>query len=234
MCSVWDKHLQDTEVAPRQALSYVAWLGVQANAQAAVDPQMVEDALRGLHQHLPLLWAEAVQAQNRRRGTRRNKPGVTIPRINVGDFVLVAQTTCPHKLRMNWTGPHEVVAPVNKFCYQVRPLLPPPQRRPLITVHIVRIRRFSNAALDTVADRRRMEESAVRDYPDNFVQRFLDHRRNQRTHKVELKVRWLGFDAAGDTWEPVASLVDTCPDLVEAYLREHNDPMLQRLLTRYF
>lgn len=223
-----------TGVSPRQALSYVAWLGVQADVQAAVDPQMVEDALRGMHQHLPLLWAEAVQAQDRRRRARRNKPGVTMPRINVGDFVLVAQTTCPHKLRMNWTGPHEVVAAVNKFCYQVRPLLPAPQKRPLITAHIVRIRRFSNAALGTAADRRRIEESAVRDYPDNFVQRFLEHRRNHATHRVELKVRWLGFDAAGDTWEPVASLVESCPDLVEAYLREHNDPMLQRLLARYF
>ena len=51
---------------------------------------------------------------------------------------------------------------------------------------------------------------------------------------MEFQVRWLGFDAAGDTWEPVASLVQTCPDLVEAYLREHNDPDLLRLLRRYF
>ena len=127
-----------------------------------------------------------------------------------------------------------MVAAVNKFCYRVRPLLPAPQRRPTITAHIVRIRRFSNAALGTEADRRQMEESAVRDFPDNFVQRFVDHRRNPTTHRVELKVRWLGFDAAGDTWETVASLAQSCPDIVEAYLREHQEPMLRRLLTRYF
>ena len=83
------------------------------------------------------------------------RPGVTIPRINVGDLVLVAQTVCEHKLRMQWTGPHEVVRAVNKYCYEVRPILPAPQRRPLITAHIVRIRRFSNAALHSPADRRR-------------------------------------------------------------------------------
>ena len=108
--------------------------------------------------YLPLLWAEAVQAQNKRRGARRVRPGVTVPRINIGDLVLVAQTTCPHKLRMHWTGPHEVVATVNKCCYRVRPLLPPPQKRPTITAHIVRISRFSNAALNTPADRRRLSD----------------------------------------------------------------------------
>ena len=223
-----------TGVEPRQALSYVAWLGVNADVRATVDPQVVQQALQGIHDHLPLLWAEAVQAQTRRRGARRIRPGITVPRINVGDLVLVAQTTCPHKLRMHWTGPHEVTATVNKYCYRVRPLLPPPQKRPTITAHIVRIRRFSNAALGTAADRRRMEESAVRDFPDNFVHRFLGFRRNPVGHQVELRVRWLGFDAAGDTWEPVASLVASCPDLVEAYIRENDDPMLRPILARYF
>ena len=190
--------------------------------------------MRGIHAHLPELWAQAVQSQAKRRRARRAKPGVTMPRINIGDLVLVAQTTCPHKLRMQWTGPHEVVETVNEFCYRVRPVLPPPQRRPSITAHIVRIRRFSNAQLGTEADRRRIEESAVRDFPDNFVQRFRGHRRNDATHRVELQVRWLGFDLAGDTWEPVNELVKTCPDMVEAYLRENNEPMLHRLLTRYF
>ena len=79
-----------------------------------------------------------------------------------------------------------------------------------------------------------MEESAVRDFPDNFVHRFLGFRRNPVGHQVELRVRWLGFDAAGDTWEPVASLVASCPDLVEAYIRENDDPMLRPILARYF
>ena len=74
----------------------------------------------------------------------------------------------------------------------------------------------------------------MRDFPDNFVHRFLSHRRNPATHDVELRVRWLGFDVAGDTWEPIASLTESCPDLVEAYLREHNEPMLRNLLARYF
>ena len=58
----------------------------------------------------------------------------------------------------------------------------------------------------------------VRDFPDSFVHWFTAHRSNPTIHQVEFRVRWLGFDAAGDTWETVTSLVETCPDMVEVYL----------------
>ncbi len=162
------------------------------------------------------------------------KPGVSVPHVQVGDLVLVAEAVSPHKLQMRWTGPHEVTATVNKFCYVVRPIVPAPQRRKTITAHIVRIRRFSNAALGTQADRRRIEESAMRDFPANYVSRFTGMRRNPTNHQMELRVRWLGFDAAGDTWERVAELVTSVPEDVEAYLRDHRNPTNNRLLNRYF
>ena len=152
----------------------------------------------------------------------------------MGDLVLVAEAVRGHKLRMRWTGPHEVIAAVNKYCYKVKPIVPPPQKRKTITAHIVRIRRFSNAALGTAADRQRIEESAVRDFPDNFVQKLVAHRRNPTSNRVELKVRWLGFDAAGDTWKSIAELAESVPDMVEDYLREHNEPMLNRIRNRFF
>ena len=79
----------------------------------------------------------------------------------------------------------------------------------------MRIRRFSNAALGTPADRHRIEESAVvRDFPDNFVKKLIGHRRNPTANRIELKIRWLGFDAAGDTWEAINELVESVPDMV--------------------
>ena len=100
---------------------------------------------------------------------------------------------------MRWTGPHEVIDTVNQYVFVVQPILPEPQRRPKITAHIVRIRRFSNAMLGNPADRHAIEASAVGDYPDNFIERIVDHRRNPDDNKFELKVRWIGFDEAGDT-----------------------------------
>ena len=79
-----------------------------------------------------------------------------------------------------------------------------------------------------------LEEAAVRDFPDNFVKRLLAIRRNPGTHAMELRVRWLGFDVAGDTWEPVASLMASCPDKVEAFLRDDGGAEATRLLRRYF
>ena len=148
--------------------------------------------------------------------------------------MLVAQAVSEHKLRMRWTGPHEVVATVNKYCYRVQPIVPPPKKRKIITAHIVCIRRFSNAALGTETDRRAIEESAVRDFSDNFVSKFMVHRRNPTNNRIELKVRWLVFDCAGDTWDPIAELTESLPDLVEDYLRDYNEPMLNRIRQRFF
>ena len=103
---------------PKQALNYVAWTGVDAEVRQQADPQIVQEAMQGIHEHLPLLWAKAVQSMQKRRRARRQRAGVTMPRINIGDLVLVAETVCPHKLRMKWTGPHQVVGALHQYCYQ--------------------------------------------------------------------------------------------------------------------
>ena len=80
-----------------------------------------------------------------------------------------------------------------------------------------------------------LEQSARQDFPANFVRKFVAHRRSPTTYAVELQVRWLGFDRHSDTWEPVAELVESHPDEVEAYLREHDhDAMMQQCLQRLF
>ena len=131
----------------------------------------------------------AVQAQVKRRGAGRIHPRITIPHIHVGDMVLVTQTTCVHKIHMHWTGPHVVVAAVSRYYYVVEPMVSPPQKRTRKTVHIVCMRRFTNGALGTEADRVVIEQAAVRDFPDNFVTRFVTHRRNRNNHAVEFQVR---------------------------------------------
>ena len=36
-------------------------------------------------------------------------------------------------------------------------------------------------------------------------------------------MKWLGWDATGDTWEPAHRLAVDDPQRVRAYLREHDD-----------
>ena len=50
-----------------------------------------------------------------------------------------------------------------------------------------------------------------------------------------IRVRWLGYDAAHDTHEPVGNLAEDVPDLVQTYLRANRaDKACDRLLKRYF
>ena len=149
-------------------------------------------------------------------------------------MVLVAEAVPAHKLQMRWTGPHEVTGAINQYVFEVRPIVPPPHRRRTMKVHIVRIRRFSNAALGTRADRERIEQSAIDDFPANFVHRIIAHRDNPSNGRLELRVRWLGFDRAGDTWQRADHLAAEVPDRVEDYLRSHPTRATTRFLQRHF
>ena len=146
--------------------------------------------------------------------------------------MLVAETVPQHKLAMRWTGPHEVIDAINQYVFVVQPVVPPPQRRRTITAHIVRIRRFSNARLGTAADRRQIEQSAINDYPNNIVDRIIGHR--MHNNRLELRVRWQGFDRAGDTWQEAVEISTFVPARVEDYLRNHEDADTARFVRRYF
>ena len=209
------------------------WTGVDATEAANVDPATIDDAFNNIHQHLPELWAKARQSQQDRR-LRNIRPGRQVPFINIGDMVLVAEAVPAHKLQMRWTGPHEVTGAINQYVFEVRPIVPPPHRRRTMKVHIVRIRRFSNAALGTRADRERIEQSAIDDFPANFVHRIIAHRANPTNGRLELRVRWLGFDRAGDTWQRADRLAAEVPDRVEDYLRSHPSRATTRFLRRHF
>ena len=90
--------------------------------------------------------------------------------------VLVTRANPGDKVQMMWTAPHQVVNATSPYVYEVDPMLPVRGRRRRIIAHIVRIRRFTNGLLDTPADRTRIEQEALRDYPDNVVKRFVGHK----------------------------------------------------------
>ena len=95
------------------------------------------------------------------------------------------------------------------------------------------MRRFANAPLSTPADIAAIEKAALHDYPDNIVQKLMEHKRER--DGMHLRVRWLGFDRAHDTWEPLAQLAEDVPEMVEAYLYEHRgEAQCARALRRYF
>ena len=221
-----------TGLEPEGAMAHIAWLGIDATTAVGVPAADVQQTLQGLHEAMEGLWRDAVEAQQKRRRGRKPKRD-RLPTFNVGDTVLVAQTVKASKLAMTWTGPHEVLTAVNPFVFQVRPCVPDQGKRKPMLVHVVRMRRFANAPLSTPADAAAIERAALHDYPDNIVQKLLEHKRDR--DGVRVRVRWLGFDRVHDTWEPLTQLVEDVPELVEAYLYEHReDALCARSLRRYF
>ena len=126
-----------TGVTPLTAAGRLTRLGVRAETTKveAVDNATLCAHLQQIHQATALLWDEAVQVQHRRQrynaslraGDRRRK--CNIPRINIGDAVLVAQAVRPDKLAMTWTGPHVVTNAVSPYVYECEPMIPVRGRR---------------------------------------------------------------------------------------------------------
>jgi len=119
--------------------------------------------------------------------------------------------------------------------HERRSMLMNPGSRRVKVVHVVRIRRFANGVLGTEVDRKVIEEAARRDYPDNVVKRLVAHEVVPGSGVLRIRVRWLGFGSAHDTWEPVHQLAEDVPELVEEYLRRCKKvAVCARMLERFF
>ena len=109
-----------------------------------------------MHATMQTLCAEAVQSQQHRRAqNKRQHKHTRVPRINIGDYVLVAMAKPRSKLTMTWTGPHVVIGAINAFVWVTEPLGALKSHKPK-DVHIARLRRFSNGKLNTDIDNKRL------------------------------------------------------------------------------
>ena len=100
-------------------------------------------------------------------------------------------------------------------------------------VHIARIRRFSNGVLGNDIDNARLVAAAQRDFPQNFVKALREHKVDDG--ELSIKVRWMSWTPAHDTWEPAHNLAEDVPDILQRYLRAHqDDAVCAATLKQYF
>ena len=231
-----------TGMLPQTAARRLSVLGVEAEQVKfdSVPADTLLEHLDGIHEALALLWEKASDAQlarqqeNSRARAKKRVRKENIPHIQLGDTVLVAEAVPSNKLQMTWTGPHQVVNAVSPYVYEVEPMLPVRGRRRRKLVHIVRLRRFANGELGSRIDAKRIEREALKDYPDNVVKRFVSHHKDKKGTFM-IRVRWLGYDQAHDTDEPIHNLAKDVPNLVEEYLTLHKgEKACDRMLKRYF
>jgi hypothetical protein len=108
-------------------------------------------------------------------------------------------------------GPFRIVDTLNEYVYVVEDVVTSRRK----SVHVQRLRMFAEADFQLTEDIR--NQSAYDD--QTHLENIVDWRETDEA-LLELRVRWLGFTPAEDTWEPIDRLHEDQPELVERFLRQ--------------
>ncbi len=171
---------------------------------------------KDMHKHLEEAKACMLAAQNRDKSyaDRKTRPQEfeTGQRVLLSTRnLLVKQTNFTKKLLSRYIGPFKIVNRVGKQAYELE--LPPTMK-----MHDV----FHVSLLRPYHDQGEHQPPPVTILMDgeqeHEVQIVLNHRQENRRSKSYL-VRWTGYGAEHDTWEPEAAL-QNCQNTVQAYWDE--------------
>ena len=215
-------------IKPRSPLQLAFYEGVElANAdEMTIQTDLVEGYCQELGDAMAELHEELHDAAMRRYLKRLARAANKLPRLSVGDLVMVAiHGRRKHKNTFKWHGPFEVAAAQSRWVYKVRHIGDTGAGKP---VHIQRIKRFSDNSLGQRAE---LSEMARRD-TGLFTVHSLIGWREDGQGQLEIRVRWEGFEEDDDTWEAVDSLREDVPGLLNKFLRDrqHESVRLRDLL----
>jgi hypothetical protein len=152
---------------------------------------------------------------------RRGKRGVESANFDVVDFVLVAQrdSHAGDKLRLRWRGPRRIVSTLSDFAFEVADL----STGKVSAVHASRLRFYADSALDVSVDLLAHIAHTDQGYE---VEALLDLRYDADSTSFQVCVAWSGFDKSDHTWEPLSTLAEDVPQLVERLLSDLPDQAL--------
>ena len=177
---------------------------------------------KALQEQLHRSWTAADEARTR-RGAANAAAREQFARegdFNVGDYVLVYRMVARNKLQVRWCGPYQVTDTINEHVYTVRDIVLGKDS----VVHAARLRFYADATLEITED---LKDQAAHDSHRFYVERIMGWR-TLDDDTVQLKVRWVGFTAAQDSWEPATALHADVPEVVLRWLTGHaeNQPRL--------
>lgn len=67
-----------------------------------------------------------------------------------------------------------------------------------------------------IPDKPPLEDSDVES--EYEIEKIIDHRINEKEHRMEFLVRWKGYGASDDTWEAFEMFAYDAPSIVQNYL----------------
>ena len=197
-------------------LDTVAYAGLSAEEQAAVEgvseAAQVRAAFEAAAAAVQASWLRVAALREKRHeqnAAERERAAGRAPRVRaardagkvtqfaIGEFVLITAAVPRSKLRVRWLGPLRVVSTVNEWVYVLEDVVSGKHR----TVHVQRMKLYADADFLVTEDVR--NQAAYDDV--THIEDIIDWREND-DGDLELRVRWLGFTASEDSWEPVARL----------------------------
>ena len=178
--------------------------------------ESIQNHAKALQELLQSFHVQTEIARERRTRARREAQGRVKVDFALGDFVLVAATQ-PGKLQPFWQGPFRVVDTVSDWVYVVESLGTGRSKE----VHCARIMLYAEKDLGVTANLRLAAEHDEVPLVDHFVA----HRAGPAGN-FEILVRWLGFEEANDTWEPLHRLLEDVPAMIRSYVKESGDAAL--------
>ena len=150
---------------------------------------------------------------------------ITVTQFALGEFVLALCPVKRSKLKVIWQGPYRVVDTINEWVYVLEDVVTLERQ----SVHAQRLKFYHDASLHLTEDLRMQVAYDTRYY----LEKVIDWRQTD-ADSIELRVRWLGFEANEDSWEPVQAMHEVAPAVVERYMRsveaecEHAAQLLQQ------
>jgi hypothetical protein len=149
--------------------------------------------------------------QQNMRGKEANKS----PDFEIGDYVLELARGRRHKLQFKWLGPRRVVDTVNEYVFVVENLITLERT----VAHASRLKRYADRDLLVTPD---LRDQIIYDEKGLCVESLVGWRTT--ASGLQLRVRWLGFEPADATWEPLELLYLDIPEMIQNFAALRRGP----------
>ena len=215
-------------INPTGALNHVFWRGheiskldVENIATEKVQSIMLK-ATDEIHA-LKKMWAVLAKKQQERRANStaaadKANDGPALPAFETGHYVMMGKRTRKKsKLEATWKGPFEVIGTAceskGTLVYNVRKL----GDTAILPVHASRLAHFASDKLNVTAELKDWAQDG-----EYTIAKLVDFEEGD-DEKLHLRVRWMGFEPADDTWEPIEQLIEDQPKMVLKFLKTRKD-----------
>ena len=217
---------------PRTTIDLVLYSGpnLKEAKENKISVEDLQNFVRDLDKSVCALHEAAIsqeQKQRRRRAIKESNAQGAM-RFEKGDYVVVsASNNQAHKhklskLSVNWHGPYEVVALVDGSPSTLKVRLVGAPADKTFDVSWRKVRRIAGP---TLAITQAVQDCALHDQQEFTVEDLIDWGFDD-DDQIIIQVRWLGFDASEDTWEPMSQLYEDVKHKVRKFVENEQAPQL--------